>query len=149
MPHGILVAGHMALRNRMLIIPKEEFRQFWAASFYCRDDRVWQNRVFLGDATTIKMKTGADKQPCVIFENGKFTEDEFTLADALKRLQWKWNTKFQIQNAALMDIEKGNVNEKHVDCGCDDAKKSGYGKIQELGIQTVISNDKKPNLSCK
>jgi hypothetical protein len=131
----------------MLIIPKEEFRAFWAASFYCRDERVWQNRVFLGDAMTINMKPGADRQPCVILEEGKFTEEEFTLADALKRLQWKWNTKFQIQNAALMDIEKGNKNDKHVDCGCDGAKISGYGEIQEHGIQTVISKDKKPNYS--
>jgi hypothetical protein len=139
-PHGIVLTGHLASRNRLVIIPKEEFRAFWIASFSVREEPMWQNQVFAGTPTTIKNREDAAKMPCIIFENGKFSEEEeFTLEQTVTRLFWNWHTKIQIQNSSIMDIHKWNANGKHIDCGCHGAHVSYIGKIREHGTITVVN----------
>ena len=139
-PHGIVLTGHIAARNRMMIIPKEEFRAFWIASFSIRDEIIWQNKAFLGTPNIIRKKPFACDQPCIIFEDGKFTEEEFTLEDTVKRLAWTWQTKIQIQNSSIVESERHNENGKHIDCGCQDSQISRIAPIRELGTVTVVTN---------
>ena len=122
MPHGIILAGHRELRGSLIIIPKEEFYPYWKASFKCRDEPVWCNKVFRGDPSSIALKPGADRQKCRMMKNGIILEDEYTLIDCMDKLKWYWSTKLQIQNACLMPECPGNVNFRHVDCGCKDQR---------------------------
>jgi hypothetical protein len=139
-PHGIILTGHLAMRNRLVIIAKEQFRPFWIASFSVREEPLWQNQIFLGTPNTIRNREAA-KQPCIIFENGKFNEEEeFTLDQAVARLFWNYNTKIQIQNASIMDIVKYNDNGKHIDCGCHGAHISYRAKVREHGTITIVND---------
>ena len=87
MPNGIILLGHGENRDILRIIPKEEFEAFWSAAFSCRDEasQSWTNVARLGDPSTLALTPPVGESKCHIWENGKETEEEFSLIQVTHR----------------------------------------------------------------